>query len=851
MRCCCQRRGVAVSPSVLAGDRVCEALSEPTRLRLLEQLPFALFDDRGRYRSASPAWCALFGLEGRVAGRCWRQGGELDDALGEALAEAGEEVRELSFCRMGADGICRRLGLRIWRADEGVVAVVREVAIPRDCDPVVHRQQQQLALAARIARLGYWHYDFRSGGCYWSPELWRIVGRSPESFPLTFARRLEVFHPEDRQERQRVWAEAIAARRGFTHRARILRPDGSVRHVFTRGLCQLTEEGEIAGYFGILQDITEEVELEQRLRREAERNRLYRALFEHLPEPAWITDREGRCRLANPAACRQLGLRPLEDADGDPGPQAEAVAGLRRAERRVLRTGDVVRTVRRVSGSEGCRWMAVLLAPLRDEEGAVVGVLGYTHDVTAEQESQRLLRRERQRLERVNRALAAAKGEAERMRDLFTEATAVLFDGFALFDPEDRLVVCNEAFSRLYRKRPQELVGWTFEQLQRLPAFRAQLGIDDEERFELWLARRLQIHKRGSERPREVSGASFCFLVHERRLSDGSIVLCRTDIAPLKRTEAELRTLAHELAASKAEAEQAHALLREATATLSEGFALFDPEGRLVLCNRSFAELHEAAPEALVGRPFRWFVDNHLERFGPADAAARRRLGELSEHRFAVGDGTPLEIEAGARWFVVRHHRMVNGYRVLLRSDITHLKRVEEELRRLATVDDLTELANRRAFFEQGRRLLARCRRNGQPLAVLLFDLDHFKAINDTHGHEAGDCVLAEVARRCRALVRPGDLLARLGGEEFALLLPETDEAAALRVAERLRRAISGQKIRCAKTPLAVTASFGLASSRRHAGGLDRLLAVADQALYRAKRAGRDRIAGDLPSPSG
>ncbi len=199
-------------------------------------------------------------------------------------------------------------------------------------------------------------------------------------------------------------------------------------------------------------------------------------------------------------------------------------------------------------------------------------------------------------------------------------------------------------------------------------------------------------------------------------------------------------------------------------------------------------------------------------------------------------------MEAGDRWYVVRVHRMSNGYRVLLRSEVTHLKRVEEELRRLATIDDLTELYNRRAFFERGRRLLERCRQSGQPAALVLFDLDHFKAINDTYGHEAGDRVLTAVAERCRRVLRPGDLLARLGGEEFAVLLPDTGRIAAVRIAERLRRVIAETGIPVRDRELRVTASLGVAVPENAPGGLDPLLAAADRALYRAKGKGRDRV---------
>lgn len=162
------------------------------------------------------------------------------------------------------------------------------------------------------------------------------------------------------------------------------------------------------------------------------------------------------------------------------------------------------------------------------------------------------------------------------------------------------------------------------------------------------------------------------------------------------------------------------------------------------------------------------------------------------------------------------------------------------EVERLATTDALTGLANRRHFFAQARVAAARCHARGQPVAVALLDLDHFKQVNDTYGHQAGDRVLQEVARACRECVRVGDLVGRYGGEELAVLMPETDGRGAALVAERMRVAIATTVV-ADPTPIAVTASFGV-SVAQPARSIEAALACADAALYAAKAAGRDRV---------
>jgi diguanylate cyclase (GGDEF)-like protein len=168
----------------------------------------------------------------------------------------------------------------------------------------------------------------------------------------------------------------------------------------------------------------------------------------------------------------------------------------------------------------------------------------------------------------------------------------------------------------------------------------------------------------------------------------------------------------------------------------------------------------------------------------------------------------------------------------------------EARYQRLARTDSLTQLTNRRTFIALAERELVRARRYRTPLAVVLCDLDHFKRINDTRGHQAGDRVLVHAARTLTQAVRDVDTVARWGGEEFALLLPETDLQGAREVAERCARLLAGATIDLGEgEPVGVTGSFGVAAGPDgDDAGLDALIRRADDALYRAKDAGRNRV---------
>lgn len=165
------------------------------------------------------------------------------------------------------------------------------------------------------------------------------------------------------------------------------------------------------------------------------------------------------------------------------------------------------------------------------------------------------------------------------------------------------------------------------------------------------------------------------------------------------------------------------------------------------------------------------------------------------------------------------------------------------EVQAMATIDWLTNLYNRRHFFRLGEDEIVRARRYRHPISVLMIDIDHFKAINDNYGHTVGDEVLAAIASRLSAGLRQSDLAGRYGGEEFAIVLPETDLATATQVvAERLRDAIASHPIETAKGPLQRTISVGVAGVDLDNENLLDALSRADVGLYAAKHAGRNRV---------
>ncbi|MDO8361124.1 MAG: diguanylate cyclase [Devosia sp.] len=292
-------------------------------------------------------------------------------------------------------------------------------------------------------------------------------------------------------------------------------------------------------------------------------------------------------------------------------------------------------------------------------------------------------------------------------------------------------------------------------------------------------------------------------------------------------------------------------------AEITDGIAMFDQSGVLLYCNDRYREMFPLT--AKVRRPgvnIRTILKAIVEA-GEQNGIPEDGLDEWVEkvvQSEALGSEAEVNLSDG-RWLQLRTRPTSNGFVLVVVSDMTKVKQAEaalraltEQLTLLATTDGLTGLANRRAFDQALEIEIARCRRDGTPLALVMIDVDRFKLYNDDYGHPAGDEALKAVGRCLRqALKRPGDLAARYGGEEFVAILPGCTEDEALFIAEGFRDELKERAIRYARgIGGKLTVSVGLAILDEADGALSvsDLVRRADEALYDAKDAGRDRAMG-------
>lgn len=273
------------------------------------------------------------------------------------------------------------------------------------------------------------------------------------------------------------------------------------------------------------------------------------------------------------------------------------------------------------------------------------------------------------------------------------------------------------------------------------------------------------------------------------------------------------------------------------------GYHSLDHDGHVLRINQTELGWLGLTHEQVLGRRFADFLTADSQAIFRERFPRFIRDGSIKDLELELvrGDGTPMPVLVSATAVKDAAGRLVTSRTTVF--DNTEQKRLEARLERLARTDALTSLGNRRDFYEQAAREIAQARRHGDALSLLLMDIDHVKKINDGYGHAGGDQVLRQLSRSLGAVLRETDLPARLGGEEFAVLMPRTSTEHAVAVAERLRHAMAHTRVELDDgRTIRFTVSIGVSSWRPDDTDVDAPLQRADEALYRAKHGGRDRV---------
>ncbi|MEO7221803.1 MAG: diguanylate cyclase [Devosia sp.] len=430
----------------------------------------------------------------------------------------------------------------------------------------------------------------------------------------------------------------------------------------------------------------------------------------------------------------------------------------------------------------------------------------------------------------------------ERERDLLRAAFVQAPDFHYVKTPQSRFVAVNENTARMHG----------FETVD------AMAGKTDVELLEPERAAALVAGEQ------EIVATGKGFSNREEVLTDefGDETWFSTSKVPLHNAEGEIIGLAgatHDITAFKrleTDLTSNRNRLDYVLSGVSDGIAMFDSQGTLVYSNAQYRSHFPLTSE--VRRS-----GQHIRDILEAVVATKEQVIEpgneaawVDEIAGSLKKESEEEVELfDGRWLLVRTRPTSEGSALVMVSDLTKIKQAEaalrsitEQLKLLATTDGLTGLTNRRAFDAALENELARCRRSGEPISVMLADVDRFKAYNDIYGHQAGDEVLKSVGQCLRgALRRPADVAARYGGEEFVAILPGTNEDGAFFIADAFRESLFAMGLaHKGGDKGVVTVSVGIATFTEQDAHLDgaELVRRADEALYTAKDAGRDRVTG-------
>jgi diguanylate cyclase (GGDEF)-like protein/PAS domain S-box-containing protein len=748
--------------------------------------------------------------------------GALESGEREVLTRTGERVPVALTVSPILDDAGRAVG---------TIAVAQDVTERRRAERAVRESERRFRALVTSAPVGILLTDAR-GRALFANERWTDLTGGPAVLTADDGW-LSAVHEDDREEVVAGWAAAVAGERDFVRELRIRRADGTVAWVSAQAVPLRDEHGAVSGYIGSFVDMTDRRHAEELLHREHER---LAAVMAATGEGLLVVSSEGDILDVNDRFLELTGFY-REEIVGSAHPYPhwppDSAAQMRDIWARV-RSGALVEEDIEVARADGSVFpAAATYRTMASREGVPGGHVVSVADITARKEAERRLAES----ERSFRLLA------EHASDLVTRAGD---DGILMY--------VSPSSARILGIPPETLLGEMGlddllhpDDLEAVAGIRATLadpaGPDQAD----WVARHAT-HAGGWVWLETVARAV--------RAADGRVLEVHTSSRDVtERTRSQREDAALQLVASAVAHEAPPAEVFALVAELAAG--IFDaPGGRVtriegpgagVVAGSWSAEgVGARPPGSVVVLPPDDVVSMALAADGPV--RVERTPGPDDAVPFVCVIAAPVRV-GGAAWGTLGVGAM--DVRVLPAGSEARLQRFADlvgtaiasaqskaDLERLARVDDLTGLPNQREFHGRLASEIARSGRSGAAVCLAIFDVDHFKRVNDTYGHPVGDLVLREVARRLRSVVRQSDVVARAGGEEFAWIMPDTLLDDAERAAARGRAAVSAEPFPQVGK---VTISCGVAA-RIVGDDPESLYAAADEALYAAKQGGRDRV---------
>jgi diguanylate cyclase (GGDEF)-like protein/PAS domain S-box-containing protein len=705
-------------------------------------------------------------------------------------------------------------GLILWNA----ALLYQADAQRRLAKETLRKSRDLMNTTQRLSKIGGWEFDVATGRTKWTEELYRLHDLPVDSDIHHVEESLKCYRPEDRTIISNAFNSAAEKGDAYDLEFPFTTFKGRALWIRTTGQ-PVYENGKVVRVIGNLMDITERKGAEEQLRAAS----LYtRSLIEASLDPLVTISAEGKITDVNEATVRATGVsrEALLGSDfsnyfTEPD---KARAGYQKAFAKGFVT-DYPLALRHASG-----WVMEVLynaSVYRNEKGDVVGIFAAARDITERKRAEEALRESEERFH----AIFDWVSDAIFIHDM---ATGAILD---------------------VNRRMNEMYGYSHDEALKLDVDALSAGTPPYTQQDA--LRRLANAARGEPQ-------TFEWLAKDKagRLFWVEVAIRHAKLAGQDRLLVSVRDISERKQAQQA-LQESEERYRSVIAALFEGVLLLDADGAIRASNASAERTLGLTVDQLAGRtPFdpRWRAIHEDGSPFPGETHPTWVTLQTGEpcRDVVMGVNKP---DGSLTWLSINARPLyrpgdAKPYAVAASfADITERKRAEEELRALqaqlreqAIRDPLTGLYNRRYLEETLRRELARVERDEHPVGIIMGDIDHFKQLNDTYGHPAGDEVLRTLGRLLQHHARSSDIPCRYGGEEFVVVLPDMPLEAVRERAELMRRDFAGLRIAFGGAELMATLSIGVSGYPGHGKTADELIRAADLALYEAKRSGRNRV---------
>lgn len=696
---------------------------------------------------------------------------------------------------------------------------------------ILQQSEEALLRAQALAKLGSWHFNLKTDELTWSKEAFQIFGIENNA-PLTYEGFLACIIPEDRERVNLAWQAALkGATYDIEHRINM---KGQIKWIRERAEITVNSVGQLVEALGTVEDISNRKQAEEEIN---QAKNLLRTVIDATPDWIFVKDKQHRFVLVNQAFADSQGLAPtamLGRPDTDfwaeylcYGDAAKNFRGFHADDIAAL-AGEKIHNIadHAILTNGKLRWLDIIKLPLRNTiSGEIIGIVGYARDITDRLSIESKYRTLVEQIPAVTYTIAINSAD---IHAVYVSPQIQSQLGFSVKEWLDnpRLWV-----DQIHPDDRQRIMSSLSVSLITGAPYYSEYRIYKKDGSIAWVRDDAAWLKDADGKPKLLQGVMLD-ITHQRQTED-ELSLTLEELRTSEKYQRELRTLAER------EQSRIGALL----SAMSIGILFEDDAQRVEYVNPAFLRIWNiSAHENLLNELTTTVLARSTKRFTQPAHASQHVLNVIDTHEVSKR----LELELNDGRMLTQLSYPVNDIegriigRLWMYEDITQERQTAQQLLYLAEHDPLTGLYNRHRFQKELNTMIATSLRNHHQFALLYFDLDDFKYINDTFGHRAGDTVLVRTAGEISTIVRHIEVFARLGGDEFAILsmIQPHDDISVLPA--RIVASIAAIPLRFRGTNIRLTTSVGIATFPEHGETAEDLVAHADAAMYQAKNHGKN-----------